>query len=90
MALLQGKVTYIKIGDDFAIAEIQEDGTGVKEQCPIWWYMDGDPKPEAYVRTIQQTQIMLLKEAMVSGLTVVNQWDESTGFPQNIKVLGPA
>jgi hypothetical protein len=87
MASIQGKITYIKLGNDFGVVEIEEAGTGVKEQCVIWWYMDGDPKPATYVRTIQQMQISLLREAMINGLSVVYQWDSATGKTQNIKVL---
>ena len=87
MASIQGKITYIKLGNDFGVAEIEEEGTGIKEPCVIWWYMDGDSKPATYVRTIQQMQLSLLSEAMLNGLFVVYQWDSATGKTENIKVL---
>ena len=84
---IQGKVLYIKIGDDFAVAKIKEDGTGDEEQCPIWMYLQGDPKPPTYKRTLQTMQISLLTEALVNGLSVIIDWDQSTGLPHNIKLL---
>jgi hypothetical protein len=87
MPELQGKVLYIKIGDDIAVARIKEDGTGDEESCPIWAYLPGDPKPPTYKRTLQTMQISLLTEALVNGLSVVILWDENTGLPLNIRLL---
>jgi len=84
---LQGKVIYLKIGDDFAIANIREDGTGDEELCPIWAYLGNDLKPPSYKRTIQTMQISLLTEALVNNLSVIINWDQSTGMPNNIKLL---
>jgi hypothetical protein len=32
-------------------------------------------------------QISLLTEALVNGLSVIIDWDQSTGLPHNIKLL---
>ena len=87
MSDIQGTVLYIKVGDDFAFAKIQEDGTGEEEVCPLWAYLPGDPKPPTYKRTIQSMQISLLTEALVNGLSVVIQWNASSGALENIKLL---
>jgi hypothetical protein len=87
MPELQGKVLYIKIGDDIGVAKIREDGTGEEEVCPIWAYLSGDPKPPTYKRTIHTMQISLLTEALVNNLSVVIYWDQSTGMPINIRLL---
>ncbi len=87
MPELQGKVLYIKIGDDMAVARIREDGTGEEEPCVIWAYLPGDPKPPTYKRTIHTMQISLLTEALVNNLSVIINWDQSTGLPNNIKLL---
>jgi phosphomannomutase len=87
MAELQGKVLSVKVGDDFAVAKIREDGTGDEESIFIWWYQEGQPKPPTYRRTIQGMQISLLTEALVNGLSVVILWDENTGLPLNIRLL---
>jgi hypothetical protein len=84
---MQGKVLYIKVGDDLAVAKIQEDGTGDEELFVIWWYQEGQAKPPTYRRTIQGMQISLLSEALVNGLSVVMQWDEGSGVLQNVKLL---
>ena len=87
MPELQGTVVYIKVGDDMGFAKIREDGTGEEELCPIWAYLPGDPKPPTYKRTLQNMQISLLTEALVNGLSVIIDWDQSTGLPNNIKLL---
>ena len=87
MPELQGKVLYIKVGDDMGVAKIREDGTGEEELCPIWAYLGNDPKPPSYKRTIQTMQISLLTEALVNNLSVVIYWDQSTGMPINIRLL---
>jgi hypothetical protein len=87
MAELQGKVKTIKVGDDFMFADVEEAGTGVTEICPIWSYLEGETKPLSYVRTIQNMQFNMLRDAMLNNLTVVISWNESTGKPYNIKLL---
>jgi hypothetical protein len=87
MPELQGKVLYIKIGDDIGVAKIREDGTGDEELCPIWAYLGSDPKPPTYKRTIHTMQISLLTVALVNNLSVVIYWDQSTGMPINIRLL---
>jgi hypothetical protein len=87
MPELQGKVLYIKIGDDIGVAKIREDGTGEEELCPIWAYLGSDPKPPTYKRTIHTMQISLLTVALVNNLSVVIYWDQSTGMPINIRLL---
>ena len=87
MPELQGKVLYIKVGDDMGVAKIREDGTGEEELCPIWAYLGNDPKPPTYKRTLQTMQISLLTEALVNNLSVVIYWDQSTGLPINIRLL---
>ncbi len=87
MAELQGRVLYVKVGDDFAIAKIREDGTGEEEKLFIWWYPEGQPKPPSYRRTLQTMQISLLTEALVNGLSVNILWDENTGYPLNVRLL---
>jgi hypothetical protein len=90
MAELQGKVKGINVGDDFMFADVEESGTGVMEIVPVWCYFEGDTKPLSYVRTIQNMQFTMLRDAMLNGLTVVVNWNESTGKPNNIKLLGAA
>jgi hypothetical protein len=87
MPELQGKVLYIKVGDDIGVVKILEDGTGDEETCIIWAYLGSDPKPPTYKRTLQTMQISLLTEALVNGLSVIIDWDQSTGLPHNIKLL---
>ena len=87
MAEMQGKVLYLKVGDDFAVANIREDGTGEEEPFVIWWYPAGQPQPATYKRTIQGMQISLLTEALVNGLSVIMQWDEGSGLLQNVRLL---
>ena len=84
---MQGTVLYIKVGDDFAFAKIREDGTGDEEVFTIWWYAEGAPKPPTYKRTIQGMQISILTEALVNVLSVVMQWNASSGALENVKLL---
>lgn len=87
MPEIQGKIQYIKVGDDFLFAQIKEDGTDELETIPLWWYSEGVAKPPAYVRTIQNIQYALLRDSLVKGLSVIVQWDGTTGKIQNIKLL---
>jgi hypothetical protein len=87
MPVLQGSIQYIKVGDDFCWAQIKEDGTGTLEPFALWWYTSGDTKPPSYKRTIQNMQFELLKAALLKGLSVAIQWEESTGAIQNVKLL---
>lgn len=79
MPELQGKVLYIKVGNNLAVAKIQEDGTGEEEAVPLWALLPGDPKPPSYKQTVQKMQISLLSEALVNGLSVLIAWDEPFG-----------
>jgi hypothetical protein len=87
MPELQGKVLFVKVGDDYAFAKIREDDTGEEELCPLWAYIGSDPKPPTYKRTIHTMQISLLTVALVNNLSVIIDWNQSTGLPNNIKLL---
>jgi hypothetical protein len=87
MSQIQGKVRYIKVGDDFGFAKIQEDGTGDEEVFAVWWYQAGQTKPPTYRRTIQGMQISLLTEALVNGLSVIIQRNDNTGAFEFVQLL---
>jgi hypothetical protein len=87
MAELIGKVQYLKVGHDFCFAQILEDGTGVSESAPIWWYFPDDPEPSTITRSIESMQFELLRTALTEGLNVDLSWDESTGRIENLKLF---
>jgi hypothetical protein len=86
MPEIQGKVQYMKVGDDFLFAQIREDGTNELELVSIW-YLTGYPQPPAYVRTIQNMQFTMLRDSLVNGLSVIVQWEGSTGKVQNVRLI---
>jgi hypothetical protein len=87
MPAIQGKVRYVKVGNNLAVAKIQEDGTGEEEAVPLWVLLPGDPKPSSYKQTVQKMQISLLSEALVNGLSVIIEWDVPYGEELNVSLL---
>lgn len=87
MPEIQGKVTYLKVGNDFCFAKIEDVATGMSEVCPIWMGELDESEITPTDLAIRSMQFELLRTSLESGKTVVVDWNSSTGLPYNVKLL---
>ncbi len=87
MPELIGKVDYLKVGNQFCVANIVNGTTGVSEKCPIWWNLPGDPESSPAVLSIRMMHFEMLRSALETGKQVIIAWDASSGAVLNIKLL---